>query len=280
MTETEWLTCDEWRPMVDFLAGKISPRKAMFYLAGGLRCIWNLLFDDTSRAAVEMAERAADGRGTRDEIWLTRYLAESPTFGFQFDQAFIRLYMSNGNYDSGVKRLLGIGVFTEADILGADIPSDEHLGDSATFERLLNAAKIAEHCLYLNKDNTFSPCVLRHLSSQSEWPGGWLIREVFENPFRQVAIGSECLSWNGGTVPVLGRRIYDNRAFEYMPILGDALEEAGCEETAILDHCRSRDRHVRGCWVLDLLLALHTVGPVPANFMGLPREQRGAAHHA
>ena len=52
----------------------------------------------------------------------------------------------------------------------------------------------------------------------------------------------------------IAQAIYDDRAFDRMPILADALEDAGCTDRAILDHCRSEGPHVRGCWVVDLLL--------------------------
>ena len=48
--------------------------------------------------------------------------------------------------------------------------------------------------------------------------------------------------------------IYDDRAFDRLPLLADAMEDAGCADQEILDHCRSNGEHVRGCWVVDLLL--------------------------
>ena len=53
---------------------------------------------------------------------------------------------------------------------------------------------------------------------------------------------------------MLSQTIYDQRRFVEMPVLGDALEEAGCTDADILDHCRQPGEHVRGCWVLDYLL--------------------------
>ena len=47
--------------------------------------------------------------------------------------------------------------------------------------------------------------------------------------------------------------IYYDRAFDRLPILADALEDAGCHDAAILEHCRQPGPHVRGCWVVDLL---------------------------
>jgi hypothetical protein len=61
-------------------------------------------------------------------------------------------------------------------------------------------------------------------------------------------------AWNGGTIQQLARTIYDDHTFERLPILADALEEAGCTDAAILGHCRGPGPHVRGCWVVDLLL--------------------------
>jgi hypothetical protein len=60
--------------------------------------------------------------------------------------------------------------------------------------------------------------------------------------------------WNGGSIPKLAQSIYTDRAFDRLPILADALEEAGCDNADILEHCRSGGEHVRGCWVLDLIL--------------------------
>src|SRR5260370_13288911 len=81
-----------------------------------------------------------------------------------------------------------------------------------------------------------------------------LLRDIFGNPFRPVALDPAWLAWNGGTVRKMAEAIYDDRAFDRLPILADALEEAGCTDRDILDHCRSGGDHVRGCWVIDLLL--------------------------
>jgi hypothetical protein len=67
-------------------------------------------------------------------------------------------------------------------------------------------------------------------------------------------IASDWLAWNDGTVKRLAQAIYQERSFEQMLILGDALEDAGCDDPDILRHCREPGDHVRGCWVIDLLL--------------------------
>jgi hypothetical protein len=48
--------------------------------------------------------------------------------------------------------------------------------------------------------------------------------------------------------------IYASREFSAMPILADALQEAGCEDAQVLTHCRANRPHARGCWVLDAIL--------------------------
>jgi hypothetical protein len=82
-----------------------------------------------------------------------------------------------------------------------------------------------------------------------------LLRDVFGNPFRPVTVERSWLKWNDGTVPKMAQAIYDERAFDRLPVLADALEDAGCAEAQLLDHCRGAGPHVRGCWVIDLLKA-------------------------
>jgi hypothetical protein len=81
------------------------------------------------------------------------------------------------------------------------------------------------------------------------------LRDIFGNPFRPAAaVNPEWLTWNDRTVSRIVQSMNDERDFERMPILGDALEDAGCGDADILRHCREPGEHVRGCWVLDLLL--------------------------
>jgi hypothetical protein len=62
------------------------------------------------------------------------------------------------------------------------------------------------------------------------------------------------LGWNDATIPKIARGIYEERAFDRLPVLHDALLDAGCDDEAILAHCRGAGPHVRGCWVIDLIL--------------------------
>lgn len=91
----------------------------------------------------------------------------------------------------------------------------------------------------------------------AKWEAEWqeqcaLLRDIFGNPFsRPVALDSTCLT---STVVKIAQAIYDDRSFDDLPILADALEEAGCDNAEFLAHCRGSGPHVRGCWALDLVL--------------------------
>jgi hypothetical protein len=80
-----------------------------------------------------------------------------------------------------------------------------------------------------------------------------LLREVFA-PFRSVTLSQAWLVLNDGAVPKLAAGIYADQAFDRLPILADALEEAGCPDADLLGHLRGPGPHVRGCWALDLIL--------------------------
>jgi hypothetical protein len=81
--------------------------------------------------------------------------------------------------------------------------------------------------------------------------GAALVREVFGNPFRPVQFCPSCLT---SDVLALAGTLYEERAFDRLPILADALEDAGCSDAIVLDHCRNPGLHVRGCWVVDKIL--------------------------
>ncbi len=78
-----------------------------------------------------------------------------------------------------------------------------------------------------------------------------IIRDIFGNPFRPVSFEAD---WRTYNTTAIAREMYVSRDFSAMPILADALQDAGCDNKRILDHCRKPGEHVRGCWVVDLVL--------------------------
>jgi hypothetical protein len=89
-----------------------------------------------------------------------------------------------------------------------------------------------------------------------DYPAEWnaqsnMLRCVFGNPFCTISVDP---SWLTSTVLALASQMYESRDFSAMPIIADALQDAGCESEGILSHCRQSGEHVRGCWVIDRLL--------------------------
>jgi hypothetical protein len=78
-----------------------------------------------------------------------------------------------------------------------------------------------------------------------------LLRDLFGPPFRVIPFNP---SWRTEAVFGLARGMYESRDFGPMPVLADALEDAGCGDSDVLAHCRGGGPHVRGCWVVDLVL--------------------------
>ena len=110
----------------------------------------------------------------------------------------------------------------------------------------------ARRCIAIARDQIVR---VRHPSSVWHSEQIRILRELLGPlPFRSVLFSSSVLSWNDGTIRKLAEAIYEGLAFDRLPILADALEEAGCQDANILGHCRSGNEHVRGCWVVDALL--------------------------
>jgi hypothetical protein len=91
----------------------------------------------------------------------------------------------------------------------------------------------------------------QNASKVDELQAGFL-RDIFGNPFRPVTLNP---AWLTSTVLALAQQMYESRDFSPMPILADALQDAGCDNEDILNHCRQTGEHVRGCWVVDLILS-------------------------
>ncbi len=86
--------------------------------------------------------------------------------------------------------------------------------------------------------------------TEEEWGG--LVRDIYgPNPFRPATFDP---SWRTEAVVAVARGMYESRDFAAMPVLADALDDAGCNHPDVLAHCRGAGPHVRGCWVVDLVL--------------------------
>jgi hypothetical protein len=255
--EDGWLTSIEPTPMLDYLRGKkVSERKLRLYAVACCRRIWDFLTDERCRKAVEMAERYADGSATENELHDARAGAHAArTFAHASTPFYPDLY-SAAEAASDAAYAVSAKAVAEA-----PIPSDAALGAAGHAANAVaaNEIAIAEADFDAKADpdgelfvDTGIPEAIWNRSRTAEGAmQADLLRDILFNPFKPVTIET---SWLTPNVIALAQNIYNQRAFDRMPILGNALEEAGCDNTDILIHCRSQTEHVRGCWVVDATL--------------------------
>jgi hypothetical protein len=231
MTEAEWLNRTDPQKMLLFLRGEANDRKLRPSACACCHRIWPLLGDEGSRRVVEVAERRADGEASGEEI-----LAGMKQANVGHIQA-IAAMMSSGSRDQTDLRAKLAALYT----LQPDTASAVRITIKCAAEAMSSPQG------GLNDPSECSaPALMAEKQAQTA-----LVRDIFGNPFRPVAVDP---SWLTPGVVELARTIYEGRAFDRMPELANALEEAGCANADILAHCREPGEHVRGCWVLDLLL--------------------------
>ncbi len=229
MTEAEWLVCTDPLAMLRFLHGRASERKLRLWMCACARRLWSQLADESDRRAVEVAERYADGATNRSELEQAR-----------------RVIVNVRNLGARANELL-------------DWRSPACLAWCATRKNTNTAARDASvaEIWYAGAWASSHSDIGWKMSGDPPAERVWqahVLRDLFGDPFRTVAVDPLWLAWNDRTVPRLAQVIYDERAYDRLPILADALEEAGCTDADILNHCRQPGEHVRGCWVLDALL--------------------------
>jgi hypothetical protein len=200
----------------------VSDRKLGLFKVACCRHIWHLIPGKRARAVVEVAERYADGEATLEEV------------------------EAAGNAMLKRKRP------TTAEILL------EILAELTHEEPAANTDLVAYKCVMAAGGEAADAVPeVQHLDTydraaqEEEDDQATLLRDIAGNPFRRVAFTP---AWRTPAVTTLARVIYNERRFEDLPILADALEEAGCMNSEILNHCRGPGPHTRGCWVVDAIL--------------------------
>ena len=240
MTEAEWLASDCPYLMLEHLDA-ITPsaesedpavwpvgRKLRLFAVACCRRIEHLLTDPRSRAGLAMMERYVDGRATKADLRKAIEGAAKVTWDYERE--------TDGRYQAATAACTAL----------EDIQDDfQDIGEAAEHAADAVTGAIPEGTPY--RDELYTAVHNDELNQQAA-----LLRDIFGNPFRPVAVDP---SWLTSDVLALARGIYDERAFDRMPILADALQDAGCDNDDVLTHCRDASRvHVRGCWVVDLLL--------------------------
>jgi hypothetical protein len=253
MNEREWLACEDPRPMLRSLTqrwwaqrrmGKVVPfERLRLFACACLRRVWDLL-DSDHRKAVEMIEDYARAptpgglRAARKVRWeagnrasaeVTRVWRESPRDPRACLTAWARNVASSAVWQAADKK-----------------PTTA-----------ANCHWEAAQAVEADRRSRILPTPPRETVYSDLTPGeelaaqGALLRDVVGNPFRPATLEP---AWLTPAVGSLAAGIDAERAFDRLPILADALEEAGCTDEDVLDHCRRPGVHALGCWVVDLLL--------------------------
>jgi hypothetical protein len=224
MTEAEWLAATDPRPMLEYLWGKGNDRKLRLFACGCCRQVWKDLIPQAIRRAVEVAEHYADGSANLAKVRQAhrqgaRAAAEQGLWNF-------RRVTADNAYAAKLRRLRF--AMTTAYPGPIQLRSLNGLGADAAQQ-----AVSAE-----------------------------LLRCVVGNPFYPTpALKPPMRVWNNATVLNLAQSAYEDRELPTgglrpvrLAMLADALEDAGCTDTDLLGHLRGPGPHVRGCWVVDLVL--------------------------
>jgi hypothetical protein len=236
MSESEWLTCADPRKMLAFLHGKANNRRLRLFACACCRRMGRWLVEERSRAAVEVAERYADDEADERELYEASVLAENAAEMF---------------------------------MVSAVTAVDEAFASAAfaAFRATLHGDDIADYASSNANSAAFHAAIAENLPSAAPVHAAeslqqtCLLRDIFGNPFRSIAIPSAWFDGNDAAVVRLAQTAYEERSLPAgtfdntrLLILADALEETGCTDRQILTHLRGGGEHYRGCWVVDLLL--------------------------
>jgi hypothetical protein len=264
--------------MLKLLRGKASDRKLRLFAVACCRRAWGLL-EASCLAAVDVAERFADGNATAEQMRVAQQVAydESKQMFPNLDSALlsediIRLSLFPLSYrpdDRDWKRhadanwvrgenpelLRAESVAYRAMWAAQGAASDRTWGAFHSHGRHLCTAyacdDVAQAMAGLPTEDAAAWFASLHAQHKAH---AVLLRDIFDNPFLPRAFPRFWSLWNDGLLPALAGAIYQERAFDRLPVLADALEDAGCADADLLGHLRGPGPHVRGCWALDLVL--------------------------
>jgi hypothetical protein len=227
MTEQEWLASTDLKLLLDCLVRQIRTpeRKKLLFAVACCRLVEHLLKHEASRKALAAAERYAEG--LIKVSTLTRYhrdcrepfLIETRAGNQAEANAAWAVRLATYHYDC---------LHTPQQVASALARQAGHKEKTPPFE------DVRQECL-----GAMIP----------------LLRDIVGNPFQVLpACDAAWLEASGGLAGRLAASIYEERRFTELPILADALEDAGCQEPQLLEHLRGPGPHERGCWALDVVL--------------------------
>jgi hypothetical protein len=224
--------------MLEFLRDKASDRKLRLYACACCRQVWDLLLDERSCTAIEVAEQYADGLTSDETLAIIRKAA--------------RLARRTVKRTA---RLTGFSPPFDAARAAETVVSTSVEGAVSAVGWVASAVGHQAMPDATNSDFDDAYEAIWHFKMFHVCP---LLRDIFGNPIRPATISP---AWRTPSVVSLAQAAYDNRTLptstlepSRRAVLADALEDAGCDQAGILNHLRGPGPHARGCWPVDLLL--------------------------
>jgi hypothetical protein len=233
MTEAEWLACDDPIEMLKYLRGPHSLR------------------EEVSGIFTYLVEVDAPGLTSKRKLRLAACACCRRIWHLLCDRRSQELIETNEQFAEGIA--------SAEHLAFAHIKASEayESAKSVLYSEAAKAVLGLREWLDVERLRPIRDVIRRELSESYVRPEliaqSDLIRDVVGNLFRPVIIAPE---WHTDTAIIFARQMYESRDFSAMPILADALQDAGCDNTEILNHCRADEVHVRGCWIVDLLLGM------------------------
>jgi hypothetical protein len=229
--------------MLRFLGWRVGERKLRLWACACCRRAWHLLAAEASRELVAAAEQFADQRISTDEMLGALHDAEPRAF-------------PDWNPFPGRLRSPADRVRAAAYHAGYRTSVPLHLvyhAQEAARQSALAAGEVPPVATI--HDPELPPASRAERAAQCD-----LLRDIYLHPSREVHISPAVLRWNDATAVKLARRAYADRRLPAgtlddtrLAMLADALEEAGCDDAAVLHHLRGGGDHYRGCWLVDVL---------------------------
>jgi hypothetical protein len=225
VSDNDWLNethpfymLEWWR----YFHGEPSTRKQRLLACASCRLVWHLFTDSGLREAIESAESFADGGVAECEL---RRLHEQA-------------------------HALGLARGEPLSTMSSDVPGRQTVVDSWRVAHAAAECAQTDNLLFGNAMHYVAEDGGRGRDTEDARQAA-LVREILGDSTRPIEFDPR---WLTSTVIDLARTIYVDRAFERLPILADALMDAGCDSDEIINHCRSEGPHVLGCWLVDMIL--------------------------
>jgi hypothetical protein len=247
------MDADAWnradlREMLTLAAGRVSDRKLDLFNLWCCHTLAPYLRDRRSVVAVRYAERHVD-EGWPDTPERAAVRSSAKQAVEELAQWAHRCPRTPAEYRA--RRVYAQAALVAQQTVANDLPSRGVLSNSDYTAYAYSWAN--DDCGAASPDDSPTIQALRetHLRLQE-----LIFRDIVGDPFRSVAAPASMLPrWRTADVVGLARAAYEDGAFVRLPMLADALMDAGCDDDAILAHCRGSGPHARGCWVVDLVLA-------------------------